>query len=287
MTSRREFCRREKSCCRDAPRSSTTDGQSATHGLADDVAGTRRTDVGRSRPVRHPFAVDQIVEYRLYSPSRGSYRPFAFRHAAKSVSVCSIGRGIEAEDAAALADLLGDEILERGHLEGLIGDLIGEMRRDHDHAVAVAENDVAGKHRRVAAADRHVDLDRLMQRQVGRRARAVVIGGKAELCDLGGIAKAAVGDDAGDAALHQPRHQDGAGGRRAGILAAVHHQHRAGRAILDRLALRMGAVAKHVDLVEILARRHVAQRKGLADQGRLIRARAGARPGSSGCESRA
>ena len=87
----------------------------------------------------------------------------------------------------------------------------------------------------------HVDLDRLVQRQVGRRARPVVIGGKAELCDLGGIAKAAVGDDAGDAALHQPRHQDGAGRRGARILAAVHHQHRAGRAILDRLALRMAS----------------------------------------------
>ena len=91
-----------------------------------------------------------------------------------------IGRGIEPQDAAALADLLGDEILERGHLDGLVGDLVGEMRGDHDDAVAVAEDDVAGKHRRVAAADRHVDLDRLMQRQVGRRARAVVIGGKAE-----------------------------------------------------------------------------------------------------------
>ena len=72
------------------------------------------------------------------------------------------------------------------------------------------------------------------------------------------------------AALHQPRHQDRAGRRGARILAAVHHQHRAGRTILDRLALRMGAVAEHVDLVEILARRHVAQREGLADQRRLI-----------------
>ena len=114
----------------------------------------------------------------------------------RSASV--VGRRIEPEDAAALADFLGDEILERGHLEGLVGDLVGEMRGDHDHAVAVAEDDVAGKHRRVAAADRHVDLDRLMQRQIGRRARPVVIGGKAELGDLGGIAKAAIGDDAGD-----------------------------------------------------------------------------------------
>ena len=84
------------------------------------------------------------------------------------------------------------------------------------------------------------------------------------------IAKTAVSDDAGDAALHQARHQDGAGGRGAGVLAAVHHQHRTGRTIFNRLALRMGAVAKHVELVEVFPRRHVAQREGLADQGRLV-----------------
>ena len=65
-----------------------------------------------------------------------------------------VGRGIEPENAAAGLHLFGDEILERGHLEGFVGDLLGEMRGDHDHAVAVAEDDVAGKHRRVAAADR-------------------------------------------------------------------------------------------------------------------------------------
>jgi hypothetical protein len=32
----------------------------------------------------------------------------------------------------------------------------------------------------------------------------------------------------------------------------------------------MGAIAKHVDLVEILARRHVAQREGFPNQRRLI-----------------
>src|SRR5712672_404973 len=106
-----------------------------------------------------------------------------------------VGRGIEAEDRAALADLLGDKILERGHLDRLIGDLVGKVRGDHDHAVAVAENDVAGKYRRIAAADRDVDLDRLMQGQVGRRARPAVIGGEAKFGDFGGIAKAAIGDD--------------------------------------------------------------------------------------------
>jgi hypothetical protein len=111
-----------------------------------------------------------------------------------------IRRGIEAEDAAAPAHFRADEIFERGHLEGLVGDFVGKMRRDDDDAVGIAQNDVAGKHRRVAAADRDIDFDRLVQGQVGRCARAVMIGGEAELGDLGRIAKAAIGDDAGDAA---------------------------------------------------------------------------------------
>ena len=104
-----------------------------------------------------------------------------------------------------------------------------------------------------------------MQRQVGRRRRAVVIGRDVELRDLRRIAKAAVGDDAGDAAHHQPRDQDRAGGGRARVLAAVDHQHGAGRALLDGLALRMRAVLEHADRVQVLARRDVAQREGLAD----------------------
>src|SRR5437764_1259056 len=48
-----------------------------------------------------------------------------------------VRRRIEPENAVALADLLGDKILESGHLESLVGDLVGEMRRDHHHAVAV------------------------------------------------------------------------------------------------------------------------------------------------------
>ena len=85
-----------------------------------------------------------------------------------------------------------------------------------------------------------------------------------QLGDLGGIAKAAVRDDAGDAPLHQPRHQDRAGRGRAGVLAAVDDHHRAGRALLHRLALRVVAVLEHRDRVQVLARRDVAQREGLA-----------------------
>jgi|SRR4051812_48876572 len=50
----------------------------------------------------------------------------------------------------------GDEVLEPGHLGALVGEFVREVRRDH----------VAREYRRVAAADRALDLDRLVH-QVG------------------------------------------------------------------------------------------------------------------------
>src|SRR5262245_42527234 len=70
-----------------------------------------------------------------------------------------IGRGIEAEDALTRLHTLSDEILIGGHLERLVGDLVGEMYRDHDHAVTIAQDHVAGEYRRIATGDRHVDVD--------------------------------------------------------------------------------------------------------------------------------
>jgi hypothetical protein len=73
-------------------------------------------------------------------------------------------------------------------------------------------------------------------------------GGRRETAarDLGAVAEAAVGDDAGHAALHQPADQDAAGRRGAGVLAAVDHEHRAGRALFHRLALRVARSLKTV-----------------------------------------
>ncbi len=65
-----------------------------------------------------------------------------------------------------------------------------------DHPLGIAHHHVAGKHRDVAAADRHVDVQRLVQGQVGRGRRAVVVGREGQGADLGRIAKAAIGDDA-------------------------------------------------------------------------------------------
>ena len=66
-------------------------------------------------------------------------------------------------------NLLGDEILECGHLHGFGGDLVGQVRRDDDDALAIADHDVAGEDGRVAATDRFIDPDGLVHRQVGGR----------------------------------------------------------------------------------------------------------------------
>ena len=66
------------------------------------------------------------------------------------------------------------------------------------------------------------------------------------------------------------RHQDVAAGGGGGVAARIHHQHVAGRAGLDRLALRVAAALEGAELVEVLARRDVTQRVGLADHPRRL-----------------
>jgi hypothetical protein len=48
----------------------------------------------------------------------------------------------------------------------------------------------------------------------------------------------------------------------------------AARTFLDTLALRMAAVLEHAEMVEVLARRNVAQRIGGPDHGRRVRVEA-------------
>jgi hypothetical protein len=91
----------------------------------------------------------------------------------------------------------------------------GDLGRHDDDAVGVADDHVAREHRSAAAADRHIDVDGLVQGQVGRRRRPLVEGRHGHFGDLGAVTKAAVGDDTGHAAHHQAPHQDAAGRGRA------------------------------------------------------------------------
>ncbi len=175
------------------------------------------------------------------------------------------GRRIKAENAAAFIDLLLHEVLEHGLVEGFIGDGIGDVRRNDHDAFGIADHDVAGNDRDFAAGDRHIEIDGVMLDQIGRRRRMRMIGREGRCRDLRRVAKAAVGDDAGGTALPQPRQQNVAGRGRGMITPAVDDEDMAGRALLDALALRMVAVFEHAEMVEVLARRDIAQRIGRPD----------------------
>src|SRR5262245_14367550 len=135
---------------------------------------------------------------RLFAPAREFRERFG-------------GGRIDAEDRATLLHLLLHEILEQRLLERLRCDLLGDVLRNDGDAFTVANDDVAGINRHLAAGDRHVEIDRMVLDQVGRRGWRGVIGGKRQPGDIGRVAKAAVGDYSGDAALPQSRHQDAAG----------------------------------------------------------------------------
>src|SRR4051794_11254276 len=86
------------------------------------------------------------------------------------------------------------------------------------------------------------------------------------------IAKTAVRDDSGAAALVEARDKNGSCGRGARVLAAIDHENMARRALLHGDPLGVVPVAERGDWVQILARWDVAKRECLADHGRLVRA---------------
>jgi hypothetical protein len=88
--------------------------------------------------------------------------------------------------------------------------------------------------------------------------------------DIGRVAKAAIGDDAGGAAHLHPRDQDIAGRGGAPVLARVDDHDVSRRDLLDGLALRMRAVFEDAEMIEVLARRDVAQGIGLPDHARRV-----------------
>ena len=139
-------------------------------------------------------------------------------------------------------------------------------RGDDDDAFAVADQHVAREDRRVAAADRLVDVD-------------APGAGSGWSAPTGGCGRRGCRARRSPALSRKPpsvttpatprifrratRMRAGRG--RAGILAAVEDQHGAGRAFLDRHALRMRRVAEDAERVQVLPRRDVAHRVGLAD----------------------
>ena len=145
------------------------------------------------------------------------------------------------------------------------------MRRNDNDTFRVAQHHVARKYRRIAASDRYVDVDRLVDRQVGRCSGTMMIGGYGELRDIRRIAKTAVGHYARDPSLHKARDEDRPGGGRARVLPAIDNQHRTRWTLLHRPALRVPAISEHADRIQVLARRDIPQRVRFADHRRGLR----------------
>src|SRR3546814_17486945 len=90
------------------------------------------------------------------------------------------------------------------------------------------------------------------------------ISGKVQRRDTGRIPEAAVGHHTRTAAQLQPRDKYGAGRRGTRILAAVYDKDRTTRTLLHDLPLLMLSVAEDAPLVEVFARRDIAERECLA-----------------------
>jgi hypothetical protein len=134
------------------------------------------------------------------------------------------------------------------------------LRRDDHHAVDVAQQDVARKHRDPADLDRLVDVDR---HQGARDAGPVYTSAKdrqADLADGANVAHRAVDDDAGPAAcldatgVHVARHAC------LHASAGVDHEHLARLDRLDGDAMRALRHRVVLRLEQILAQRQKAQR---------------------------
>src|SRR6218665_3379799 len=100
-----------------------------------------------------------------------------------------VGGRVQAEDGTALEHHFLHEVFEDRHLGGFGGEVVGPMGRKDDHAFRVADDHVAGKHRRIAAAYGPVDVYGLVQRQIGWRARALVVGREGQPGDVGAVAQ--------------------------------------------------------------------------------------------------
>src|SRR3989449_11133719 len=92
-------------------------------------------------------------------------------------------RRVEPEDRASFLHLGFDPVLELGLLRGFRGHFVGELRRDHHHALGVADHHVARIDRHAAAADRHLAVDRVVAHQVERRRARAAVDPEGELLD--------------------------------------------------------------------------------------------------------
>ena len=171
-------------------------------------------------------------------------------------------------------DLGGDELFLPLLLAGRGEDLRRQAGREHDHAVVVADHQVARLDRDARAGHRDAPLPRDVPPAEHGGVDGRVIGGDIQLGQPGGVPDGAVRHDAGRAADLGPQGQDVADGPGRGLLAGVDHEHLTRPDLLDRLLLGVHPAAVRGE--QVLTQRQVAQGPGEPGhpQARLGRAEA-------------
>src|SRR5271166_3130292 len=75
----------------------------------------------------------------------------------------------ETDQRTAAGDFLFGELVVERARQRFLGDRVDDVRRDHDDAVAIANDDVSGIDRHSAAADRQIEVCRLVDDAARRR----------------------------------------------------------------------------------------------------------------------
>ena len=136
-------------------------------------------------------------------------------------------------------DPAGDELL-LALLLPRVGQHLGrEGGREHDHAVGVADHDVAGLDRHPGAGHRDLGFPRDVAPAQHGRVDGRVVGRDLQPGQCRAVPDRAVGDDPGRAADLGAQREDVADGARGGVAAGLDDQHLAGPDLLDRLLLRV------------------------------------------------
>ena len=84
--------------------------------------------------------------------------------------------GIQAHGRSTFFDFLCHKILKYRHFNRFIRQLLGEMGRQHQHAIRITHDHITRKNGRITTADRDINIDRMMVREICRGGRALMIG---------------------------------------------------------------------------------------------------------------
>ena len=128
--------------------------------------------------------------------NRSLLAPVFFPPLSESLKIFRLGGGVKPDDGLTVFHPFDNKVFISCHLCRLGRYFFGQMRRNNDNAVIVTYHDIAREHCNVPATNRHVDIDRFVQRQVRWAGGAEMVSTDIQISNCRCVAKSAVGDNA-------------------------------------------------------------------------------------------